>query len=69
MTTSRKYPREFLVAEIKRVARIVGDVPTMEQFASHSKIAAATLARGSPNRRVKAEGDVTFLDPEETTGS
>jgi very-short-patch-repair endonuclease len=44
-TKSRRYPREFLVAEIKRIARIVGDVPTMEQFGSHSKIAAVTLAK------------------------
>lgn len=27
-----RFPREFLVAEIKRVARIVGGIPTISQF-------------------------------------
>lgn len=45
VTEGRKYPREYLVAEIKRVARIVGDMPTMEQFEQNSEIAAVTLAK------------------------
>ncbi|MGH9428927.1 MAG: homing endonuclease associated repeat-containing protein, partial [Terriglobia bacterium] len=44
-TTTRRFPREYLVAEVKRVARIVGEAPTMGQFDEHSKIAAVTLAK------------------------
>lgn len=45
MTEGRRFPREFLVAEIKRVARIVGDMPTMAQFEEHSDVSAVTLAK------------------------
>lgn len=42
---SNRYPREFLVAEIKRVAKIVGEMPTMVQFEEHSKVASVTVAK------------------------
>ena len=45
MTEGRRFPREFLVAEIKRVARIVGDMPTMTQFEKHSDVSAVTLVK------------------------
>lgn len=41
----RRYPREFLLAELKRVAKLLGKVPTMEEFDKESKIAAVTLAK------------------------
>lgn len=41
----RRFPREYLVAEIKRVARIVGEMPKMNQFDEHSKVAAVTVAK------------------------
>ena len=40
-----RYPREFLVAEIKRVARIVCEIPSMRQFDEHSKVAAVTVEK------------------------
>jgi len=45
VTEGRRFPREFLVAEIKRVARIVGEMPTMAQFEEHSDVSAVTLAK------------------------
>jgi very-short-patch-repair endonuclease len=42
---SNRYPRDFLVAEIKRVAKIVGEMPTMLQFDKFSDIAAVTVAK------------------------
>lgn len=41
----RKYPREFLLAELKRIANLLGKIPTMEEFDKESKIAAVTLAK------------------------
>jgi very-short-patch-repair endonuclease len=41
----RKYPREFLVAELKRVARVLGKIPTMEEFQRESNISPVTLAK------------------------
>lgn len=41
----RRYPREFLVAEIKRVARLVGDIPSMRQFDEYSELAAVTVEK------------------------
>lgn len=39
----RRFPREFLIAELKRVARLVGSVPTMHDFRRESKVAPETL--------------------------
>jgi very-short-patch-repair endonuclease/predicted DNA-binding protein (UPF0251 family) len=41
----RKYPREFLLTELKRVAKLLGKIPTMEEFDKESEIAAVTLAK------------------------
>ena len=41
----RKYPREYLVAEIKRVARELGERPTMAQFDELGRVAAVTVAK------------------------
>jgi hypothetical protein len=41
----RKYPREFLLKELKRVAKLLGKIPTMEEFDKKSEIAAVTLAK------------------------
>ena len=41
----RKYPRDFLLAELKRIAKLLGKIPTMEEFDKESKIAAVTLAK------------------------
>jgi hypothetical protein len=30
----RKYPREFLHTELKRVAKLLGKIPTMEELGS-----------------------------------
>lgn len=40
-----RYPREFLLAELKRVAKLLGKIPTMEEFDKESEIAAVTLAK------------------------
>ncbi len=42
---TRKYPREFLVSEIKRVARLLGKIPTREEFRSESKVSPVTVAK------------------------
>ena len=42
---SRKYPRDFLVAELKRVARALGKIPTMEEFQRESDISPVTLVK------------------------
>lgn len=41
----RRYPRDFLVAEIKRVSRVVGEMPMMRQFDEYSKVAAVTVEK------------------------
>jgi very-short-patch-repair endonuclease len=41
----RKYPREFLLAELKRIGNLLGKIPTMEEFGKKSNIAAVTLAK------------------------
>jgi very-short-patch-repair endonuclease len=41
----RKYPRDFLLAELKRVARALGKIPTMEEFQRESDISPVTLAK------------------------
>ena len=40
----RKYPREFLLAEIRRVAKVLGKIPTMSEFRKESKVSPATAA-------------------------
>jgi very-short-patch-repair endonuclease len=42
---SNRYPRDFLVAEIKRVAKIVGEMPKMLQFEEHSEVAVVTVSK------------------------
>jgi len=32
----KKYPREFLLVELKRVANLLGKIPTMEDFDKQS---------------------------------
>lgn len=41
----RRYPREFLLAELRRVAKELGKIPTMIEFRQHSKISPATLEK------------------------
>jgi very-short-patch-repair endonuclease len=40
-----KYPREYLLAELKRVAKICGKIPSMTEFDKHSNLASVTLAK------------------------
>jgi very-short-patch-repair endonuclease len=42
---TRKYPRDFLLAELKRVAKLVGKVPTMKEFDQESQLSPVTLAK------------------------
>lgn len=42
---TRKYPRDFLLAELKRVAKVLGKIPTMEEFQQESDISPVTLAK------------------------
>jgi hypothetical protein len=43
-----KYPREFLIAELKRVARHLGTVPTLKEFRQHASVSPATqLVQGA----------------------
>ncbi len=42
---AQKYPRDFLLTELKRVARALGKIPTMAEFRSESKVSAETLAK------------------------
>lgn len=41
----RRYPREYLVAEIKRVARLAGEMPSMRLFDERGEVAAVTVAK------------------------
>jgi very-short-patch-repair endonuclease len=41
----QRFPREFLISELKRVARLVGSVPTMDDFRRESKVAPETLVK------------------------
>lgn len=41
----RKFPREYLLGELKRVARLVQGVPSMEDFRSESEVAPETLVK------------------------
>jgi very-short-patch-repair endonuclease len=41
----RKYPREFLLTELKRVAKLLVKIPTIEEFNKESEIAAVTIAK------------------------
>jgi very-short-patch-repair endonuclease len=41
----RKYPREYLLGEIKRVARLVQAIPSMDDFRRDSTIAPETLVK------------------------
>jgi very-short-patch-repair endonuclease len=40
----RKYPRDFLLAELKRVARALGKIPTIEEFRKEGSVSPETLA-------------------------
>ncbi|MBN2270277.1 MAG: DUF559 domain-containing protein [Sedimentisphaerales bacterium] len=42
-----KYPREFLLADLKRVAKLLGKIPTMAEFdgIKDKKVAAVTIAK------------------------
>ncbi len=39
----RKYPRDYLLAELKRVAKLLGKIPTMDEFRDNSKVSPQTL--------------------------
>src|SRR5438128_12244846 len=41
----QRFPREFLIAELKRIARLVGGIPSMNDFRRSSKIAPETLVK------------------------
>ncbi len=42
---TRKYPRDFLLAELKRVAKVLGKIPTMKDFDQESQLSPVTLAK------------------------
>ena len=44
MAEGRRYPREFLLAELKRVAKRIGKIPTRQEFRRESRISPETLA-------------------------
>ena len=41
----RKYPREYLLAELKRVGKSLGKVPTMQEFRANASVSSETLAK------------------------
>jgi hypothetical protein len=41
----RKYPREYLLSELKRVASLLRKIPTMDEFDKESNISPVTLAK------------------------
>jgi len=41
---TRKYPRDFLLAELKRVGRVLGKIPTMQEFRREGSMSPETLA-------------------------
>jgi len=59
-----KYPREFLIAELKRVARHLGTVPTLKEFRQHASVSPATLVKrfGSWSKALASAG----FDPTKT---
>jgi hypothetical protein len=42
---SQRFPRDFLIAELKRVARLVGGIPSMDDFRRESRVAPETLVK------------------------
>lgn len=44
-TTGRRFPRDFLIAELRRVGWLLGRIPSMEDFDGDSQIAAVTVAK------------------------
>jgi len=44
MAQARKVPREFLLTELRRVAKLVGKIPTMQEFRTESRVSPETLA-------------------------
>ena len=42
---TRKYPRDFLLAELKRAAKVIGKIPTMKEFDQESQLSPVTLAK------------------------
>ncbi|MHB0972077.1 MAG: homing endonuclease associated repeat-containing protein [Thermoanaerobaculia bacterium] len=42
---ANKFPREFLLAELRRVGRLVGGIPSMADFGKQSKLAAESLVK------------------------
>ena len=55
---SKRFPRDFSVAEVKRVGGTVGGVPTMDQFRELSSVAPETLGKrfGGWRKAVSAAG-------------
>jgi very-short-patch-repair endonuclease len=45
MVQARKYPRDFLLAELKHAAKVLGKIPTMEEFRQESKVSPETLVK------------------------
>ncbi len=40
----QRYPREYLLAELRRVARLLGKIPSMDEFRRESKVSPVTVA-------------------------
>jgi hypothetical protein len=55
---TRKYPRDFLLAELKRVAKLLGKVPTMKEFDQGSQLSPVTLTKrlGGWKRALQSAG-------------
>jgi very-short-patch-repair endonuclease len=45
MIEGKRYPREFLLSELKAVAKKLGKIPTMEEFRAESSVSPVTLAK------------------------
>jgi hypothetical protein len=41
--TQQRFPREFLLSELRRVGRIVGKIPTMDEFQQESNVSPVTM--------------------------
>ena len=55
---TRKFPRDFLLAELKRVARELGKIPTIEEFRELGTVAPETLISrfGSWSKALESAG-------------
>lgn len=55
---NQKFPRDFLLAELKRVARELGKIPSIAEFREHAKVAPETLVKrfGSWSKTLESAG-------------